>query len=72
MKISSGTTTIYQGAATAFANAGATNILGKLAKAQIAANEEVQLKIEATLDSSADSAVQGQQISQPITWQFSA
>lgn len=72
VKISSGATTIYQGTATAFANAGATNILGKLAKAQIAANEEVQLKIEATLDASADSAVQGQQISQPITWQFSA
>lgn len=55
----------------AFANASATNILTKLSKTSIATNEEVQLKIEATLDASADSTVQGQKVSQPITRQFS-
>lgn len=72
VKISSGGTTIYDGTATAFASASATNILTKLSKTSIAANEEIQLKIEATLDASADSTVQGQKVSQPITWQFSA
>lgn len=67
-----GQTVVFEGTAKAFQDAGATNILGKLGKQNIAVGETTTLTINAKLNATADSTHQGLQVSQPITWQFGA
>ena len=62
---------VWTGTAKAFETVAAQDIKTVVGHA-IAPNETVTLEITAALDSSADATFQGRQISQPITWQFSA
>lgn len=68
--ITSNGTSIFNGTAKQFQNGGQINLLQKLTKAGINANESVPIKFSVSLDASADAIYQGRQISQPITWTF--
>lgn len=62
---------VWTGTAKAFETTGAHDIKAVVGHA-IAANETVNLEIIAALPSNLNANFQGRQISQPITWQFSA
>lgn len=68
----SGSTPIFEGSASALAAAGSVDLLQKLSKASIAAAESVPLSVSVQLDASADASYQALQLSQPLTWSFSA
>ncbi|MDO4870511.1 MAG: hypothetical protein Q3996_00210 [Candidatus Saccharibacteria bacterium] len=70
--ITSGTTTLFNGTAAALNTGGAIDILNKLGKTSVTANESIPIKFSVSLDPSADATFQGKQISQPLTWQFGA
>lgn len=70
VKVVSGSKVVYDGTAAAFNSQ--INLLEKLTKANIGANESVPLTVSIQLDASADASYQALQISQPITWQFGA
>lgn len=64
-------TQVWTGTAKAFETASAQDVKAVVGHA-IAANETVNLEITAALPSNLTADFQGRQISQPITWQFSA
>ncbi len=70
--IKSGSVTIFTGTAGSLATGGQVNLLTALSKTSIAPNESVPLSISVSLDSSAGATYQALQISQPLTWTFSA
>ena len=72
VKIESGSSTIFNGTATAFNTSGAINILQKLNKTEVNASETIPVKFTVSLPVDADNTFQGKQISQPIVWQFNA
>ena len=64
-------TQVWTGTAEAFQQAAAQDIKTVVGH-PIAPNETVTLNITAALPANTDASFQGRQISQPITWQFSA
>lgn len=70
--IKSGSVTIYDGTAADLATGGQIDLLAKLGKTSVAAGESVPLSVAVQLDASAGAAYQALQISQPLTWTFSA
>lgn len=70
--VKSGSSTIYTGTAAGLQTGGAVDLLAKLGKANIAANESVPITFEVSLDASAGASYQGLQVSQPLTWTFGA
>lgn len=69
--IKANNTQVWTGTAAAFAAAPAQDVKAIVGH-NIAPNEVVTLDITAALPTDADASFQGLQISQPITWQFSA
>lgn len=72
VKITSGASVIFDGSAKAFQTGGAINLLAKLSKTGVNPSESIPIKVAVSLDSSAGPTYQGLQISQPMTWTFSA
>ena len=72
VKITSGASIIFDGSAKAFQTGGAINVLAKLSKTGVNPSESIPIKVAVSLDSSAGPTYQGLQISQPMTWTFSA
>lgn len=70
--IKSGSTTIFTGTAASLQAGGQIDLLAKLGKTGINANESVPFTVSVQLDNSATTAYQGLQLSQPLTWTFSA
>lgn len=70
--IKSGGTTVFTGTAASLQAGGQIDLLAKLGKTGINASESVPFTISVQLDSSATAAYQGLQLSQPLTWTFSA
>lgn len=70
VKMVSAGKTLYDGTAAGLNSQ--INLLEKLSKTQINAQESVPIDISVQLDAAADTAYQSLQISQPLTWQFGA
>lgn len=70
VKMVSAGKTIYDGTAAGLTSP--IDLLQKLGKTQITAQESVPIDISVQLDSAADTTYQSLQISQPLTWQFGA
>ncbi|WP_409484279.1 hypothetical protein [Arsenicicoccus dermatophilus] len=70
--VGNGTTVhpIYSGTAAAFTSP--VNMLAKTGLTSLAPNTPVKLTFSVALDSSADNSFAGYQISQPLTWNFTA
>lgn len=70
--IKSGTKTVFSGTAAAFDSGAGVDLLTGLGVTSIAPTVETTFDITVTLDSTATSAYQGLQVSQPIEWAFQA
>ncbi|MCM3613228.1 hypothetical protein M3672_02090 [Microbacterium enclense] len=68
--VTSGSTTIYSGSLSAFASG--VDILSKLGTTSVAPSATVPFSFAVTLPSGLGNAYAGLQVSQPLTWNFSA
>ena len=69
--VTSGSTAVYSGTLAAF-NASAINILTKLGTTSVPAGTSVPFTFAVTLPAGLNNTYAGQQVSQPLTWNFSA
>jgi hypothetical protein len=72
VSITSGARPIYSGTAAALGSVGAIDLLARLGLPKMLPGQQVPFTVTTTFDASLGNAYQGLDVSQPMTWTFSA
>jgi hypothetical protein len=72
VSITSGASTIFSGTAAALSGADTIDVLARLGLARVEAGQQTPLTVTTTMDPTVDNSYQGLEVSQPMTWTFSA
>jgi hypothetical protein len=72
VSITSGSSTIFSGTASALGGTGTIDVLARLGLTKFQLGVQIPLTVTATVDSAIDNSYQGLRVSQSLTWTFSA